>query len=369
MNAIVVGQEQDNVADFPSSRLGERLRNARVALDMDLGKAARKLHLTSDMVEAIECDDYSEMPARVFVRGYIRNYARLVDLPAESIMGQFDILWPEDDNALKVDHAPRLASDTSPGGGAWGSFLTWLLVAGGFVLFVLWWLGHLDGLINQTDQAASPTVSTVPTVQDQVEPSESGSLLPASRPEVSLAQQDDPAPAAPGVLNLPRPMLVVPDAGVQQAETPVASEQPTDLEQTAIEPALEPGRTESEILVSSAEVAESITTAEPPLDSAVDSAPAAESTPEVPPAVQPQVVRSEVKVVFNEDCWVDIRSKDREFRLFGTMRKGSERVLGGEAPYKMILGNASAVALSVDGKPFDLAPHTRENIARLTLSL
>ena len=50
----------------------------------------------------------------------------------------------------------------------------------------------------------------------------------------------------------------------------------------------------------------------------------------------------------------------------GTMRKGTQKTLGGTPPYKMVLGNASGVTLLVDGKPFALAPYTKDNIARFS---
>ena len=47
-------------------------------MGFDLAKIASELHLTSAVVAALEADDYSEIQARVFVRGYLRNYARIV---------------------------------------------------------------------------------------------------------------------------------------------------------------------------------------------------------------------------------------------------------------------------------------------------
>ena len=43
-------------------------------------------------------------------------------------------------------------------------------------------------------------------------------------------------------------------------------------------------------------------------------------------------------------------------------------MLGGSPPYKLVLGNASAVSITVDGKPFDLTPYIRGKVARLTLN-
>ena len=49
------------------------------------------------------------------------------------------------------------------------------------------------------------------------------------------------------------------------------------------------------------------------------------------------------------------------------IRAGNERAYAGTGPFQVMLGRASAVELTLDGEPIDLAPHTRGNVARLTL--
>lgn len=350
MNAIVAEKDPDNVTELRTPGPGERLRNARLAADVELAKMAEKLHLTGDMVDALECDDYSEMPARVFVRGYVRNYARLVELPEASILTQFDELWPEESDALKVDHAPRLASDTKPGGGIWGGLLTWLLVLGGAALFLLWWLGHLDGLMS------------------------AGKTGKTEQPQAEVVAESSVVPAAPGH---PPGALVLPKPEVQlemiAPATAISDEQPESpaLEVPQVVAAKPPAPTTAAIAESVPPVpsADASAASTAPAESSREVAAAPVALPQPQAEVTPEAPHAPVvKIAFREDCWVDIRSADRKFRLFGTMRKGAVRTLGGKAPYRMTLGNVSAVDLSIDGKDFDLAPHTRENIARLTLS-
>jgi cytoskeleton protein RodZ len=46
---------------------------------------------------------------------------------------------------------------------------------------------------------------------------------------------------------------------------------------------------------------------------------------------------------------------------------GSERVVRGRPPYSLVIGNASQVSVTYDDKPIDLAPHTRQDVARFTI--
>jgi len=44
-----------------------------------------------------------------------------------------------------------------------------------------------------------------------------------------------------------------------------------------------------------------------------------------------------------------------------------ERVVRGKPPYQLVIGNASNVRVLYDDKLIDLAPHTRQDVARLTV--
>jgi hypothetical protein len=49
------------------------------------------------------------------------------------------------------------------------------------------------------------------------------------------------------------------------------------------------------------------------------------------------------------------------------LRAGSRRTYNGAEPFHLLLGRASSVELFHNGEKVDLAPHTRGNVARLTL--
>lgn len=59
---------------------GARLARAREALGLTVADAAAQMRLAPRQVEALEADRYQELPGPVFVRGFLRNYARLLKL-------------------------------------------------------------------------------------------------------------------------------------------------------------------------------------------------------------------------------------------------------------------------------------------------
>jgi len=354
MSAVKAEIEQNDAIKLGVPGLGERLRSARVARDLDLAKMSERIHLTVDMVDALEHDDYSEMPARVFVRGYIRNYARTVELPIDSVMAQFDALWPDEVAPVRVTQSPRLPSDGQSDKG-WHRAMTWLLVLVMLVLFLIWWQGYLDKFIATWD-ARMPSLVSEKTSEDATfEPALGTGMLPLAIPFSdeaggSILSPSDAASAAPQVAEI-RP-------GAEDAVASAGGGIGGEMDSRAAMPAV----TQSDVQADASGISSELQGAEAVVEAEAAPAAIVQAVPE--PAPEPEGVR----VLFSQDCWVDIRDSTRTFKLFGTMKRGTERTLGGKPPYRFVLGNAKGVEILVDGKPFDLASETVANVARFTLS-
>jgi cytoskeleton protein RodZ len=65
---------------------GALLRAAREAAGLTQDAVAQQLKLAPRQVRAIEEDDYARLPGRTFVRGFVRNYARLLRVDADAIV-------------------------------------------------------------------------------------------------------------------------------------------------------------------------------------------------------------------------------------------------------------------------------------------
>ena len=71
--------------------VGQQLRTAREAKGLSASDVAHALKLSVHQVLSLENDDWSSLPGTI-VRGFIRNYARLLNLSSEALMDQLDIL-------------------------------------------------------------------------------------------------------------------------------------------------------------------------------------------------------------------------------------------------------------------------------------
>jgi cytoskeleton protein RodZ len=69
--------------------------------------------------------------------------------------------------------------------------------------------------------------------------------------------------------------------------------------------------------------------------------------------------------------WVQVTARDGKVIFSALLQPGSPQTVqvpAGSAPLAVVVGNAPSTRLTYDGKPVDLAPQTRANVARLTLN-
>jgi cytoskeleton protein RodZ len=72
-------------------------------------------------------------------------------------------------------------------------------------------------------------------------------------------------------------------------------------------------------------------------------------------------------VTTSADSWVEIVDGQGTRLELDLIRAGKHREYSGLMPFQVMVGRASAVDLTLDGEAVDLAPHTREDVARLIL--
>jgi cytoskeleton protein RodZ len=85
------GPDTDGSTAAGNDRLsiGARLAAARKACELDIRVVANELNLDTSIIAALESDDTAALPAAIFVKGYLRNYARLVGLPEDEVVRDY----------------------------------------------------------------------------------------------------------------------------------------------------------------------------------------------------------------------------------------------------------------------------------------
>jgi cytoskeleton protein RodZ len=75
----------------------------------------------------------------------------------------------------------------------------------------------------------------------------------------------------------------------------------------------------------------------------------------------------QLRFEFAADCWIEIRGADDALLYADLGRAGQVRRFVGVGPFKLKIGFAEGVKLFFDAQEVDLAPHTRNQMARLEL--
>ena len=98
-------------------------------------------------------------------------------------------------------------------------------------------------------------------------------------------------------------------------------------------------------------------------------APTASQTPAVSPVTTTPAGAAPATIVltWSGPSWVEIKDAAGASLLSQTGTAGSSQTISGAAPLEVTIGNASNVGLTFRRSAVDLVPHTRYNVARLSL--
>ena len=95
---------------------GTRFGRAREAQNLTAADVARRLKLSVWQIEALESGRYDQLPGPIFVRGFIRNYARLLKLDPEDFLHEAAGTLPQ---AAPWPEAPPSPDIPFPNSTAW----------------------------------------------------------------------------------------------------------------------------------------------------------------------------------------------------------------------------------------------------------
>ncbi|MEQ6289246.1 helix-turn-helix domain-containing protein [Vogesella sp. GCM10023246] len=174
----------------PAQQIGQQLRTAREAQGLSLLDVVDRLKLSQRQLEAIEAGQFDRLPGVTFVRGFVRNYARFLELDSSGLMTLLDAQFPP----VKLEPAPlaTAAAEAQPAGSGKGwLWLLPLLLAGGAAG---WWQfsqqpapsSEPQALQLEMTTASAPLAeSSVPLTEVKAEASAAQATpLPASAPAV-----------------------------------------------------------------------------------------------------------------------------------------------------------------------------------------
>ena len=115
---------------------GAQLAAQRLLRDFSTEYVAGKLHLRVRVIELLEADDYDKMPEPVFIKGYLRAYAKLLDIPAEPLLTAFNALYSDESKSERTLWQSRRQNNRAEFIIRW---VTILMSLGVLVAVGMWW--------------------------------------------------------------------------------------------------------------------------------------------------------------------------------------------------------------------------------------
>jgi len=342
---------ENAVPQQKNNRPGHRLQRAREDRGWSVPQTAEKLHVIPRYVRAIEEGNYNQLPGLVFLKGYVRSYARLVNLSEGRLIEDLE-------QELLVTNDPMLAqppASTVPVGFDEQGAKSHRIWGGVVVIIVLAVGGYFLWDMSQSKQSEFPA-ATPPEASDS--PGASDNNTGASD-NSSVTGMDKPAPMVKSE--------IIPQASEPIVEAPAKIEETTSSEPEQIEiiPTQKP--MENAVVGNAAgEDGEDIELSQSAADTeSLDAAASDEGV--VADHAGLEGASTSVKAIFTGDCWFDLRDRNNN-RTVGLYRAGDVVDFNGNYPLRLVVGAVDAVSISVAGQMLDFSKyHVRNNRVELVL--
>ncbi|MEZ9160592.1 cytoskeleton protein RodZ [Vibrio lentus] len=310
MNTEHETQTQPKETVAPAIEAGTLLKNKRESLGLTQKQISDRLKLRVTLIQQIEENQFESDQVATFMRGYIRSYAKYVNLDEKVVLSALHHAGDaqhQEQEMLSFSRKTKTEKHNSR-----IMILTWSIFAVIAGISSLWWWQN-----QQQDTLSQSLVNT------------------ESSEELVVEESLDPELTS----------LEVIEAEQNTATSPV-TENSDDLLN----------------VVSAAEASENVEQVEQTQDVAEVTPVAAESE-----TVTPEPAANELVMQFSADCWIQVKDAAGKTLSTGIKKAGQTLNLSGTAPYKVILGAPEGVSMTFASEPVDLSGYTSGKVARITL--
>lgn len=163
---------------------GQMLAEARNKLSLSVEDVAEKLKFKKNLVQNIEQDIFDQKLPATFNRGYLRSYAKLVNIDINEVLSAYDMLGIAEVQRSEMQSFSNLTEKQAEHSRL--MWLSYLIVAILIGLMVLWWLQESKPVL---DESVSNDPAVIITQDTSVE-IKSTAELAALENELTNEQQD-----------------------------------------------------------------------------------------------------------------------------------------------------------------------------------
>ncbi|BET97388.1 cytoskeleton protein RodZ [Xenorhabdus taiwanensis] len=323
---------------------GQILRQAREKHELSQQTVADRLCLKLSTVRDIEEDNIPSNISPTFLRGYIRAYAKLVQVPESEILSTLDKQIPS--KAIKTAPMQSFsAGKKRKKRDGWLMKITWAVIIVLLGMTFLWWWQNYK--VQQTELSSMVTQSTAQN--SQATDSENDRLTPS-------AGENNVAPLKENQ------SVATAQSGVSQEKTSSAEANRTEINSNVPVSSSVPVSTATNQSATNATPENTTAAANAEVNSAVVS-PSSTDVNSINTASNDELV-----IDFSGECWLAVEDAKGKVLFSGIKKKGDSLKLSGNLPYSVNIGVPSKVKVQFQGKPVDLSSFVKKGItAKLTL--
>lgn len=312
---------------------GHQLRAARQARNIDIDEIARWLKLDEKLILAIENNDDSILPEPVFTAGYIRSYARIVELSPDQLVSAYMQAHKSEGANLDKHEEPMpgkqgkvpdsLPKRFSIAGNGHAANIKWFALASIAIVLVggVSWMSLLFFGSSDEAELASNEIQSLDMVVQKSERDVATAEFP-----ISESQQ---APSGGTAISKPK------EKQEEQQDNKAVKRITVPL------PLHKKERSDPGYVATIGE----------------DGLP-----------IVPSHALTSISVKFKSDSWIDIRDATGKALIRSLGVAGANKKVEGVAPFQVLIGYGPGVEMKYDGRPFDFTKFQgKQEVARFTL--
>lgn len=313
--------DQEKIDNSPT--VGSLLHAAREKCGLSIDDIASQLHLRPSLVEKFEADIFDGIVSPTYARGYIRNYAKMVDANEDIIMACLEKQIPSVAEPAMQSFSRKTSKKARD---SRLMIITYLIAILLLALLVVWWVQKSNS--NDVD------------------------LSKPSAEEVAASEQ------------------VGAEAAGADIALDVLPAQTVDTTSSVNVPIMDKSATSTKEMVDLSQKKNEVTA--PKVTTSIIKS-TASSSDEVTPSLVNKLQNNQQGMIahltfsLNGNCWMKVDDATGKSLIHGVKKAGEIVKISGVEPVNFVIGAPQSVQLTYNGKSIDLDKYPNGRVARFSL--
>ena len=289
---------------------GKILHEERKKIGLSIEEVAEKLNLEPKLIELLEKDDYEKFKFTTYLKGYLRSYARFLNIDGDKVVNLYKEKNPEKKPNIVPDVKPKIQKNTNDKSVKLFSYIIGLSIA----LSTLIW--YQKNFVIQQNKKNIENVSALPNIKNKIN-------------GVDISYK---------IITHSDYWQWPIDEGYRE------NNDSNDLE------SVKDKETQNVIKEEQASIKEIVN--------------ATENT-----GYEIQEGADTVVLDLTGDSWVEIYDRNGNRLFLDLARGGKNYIINGNSPFNILLGAAKEVSVEFNGESINTGPYIKYGIARFTLPI